>query len=240
MQTDEPASNIDCASLNLMKISWEPKTFDTLYALSSFRTYCDESERLIQMAATDAERVDGPKWNPLTEADEGEYIEERRIARHVHDEILTPIFRYSCVTMLYAVVERELRRLCSTLKIEHSSAKLGYKDLKGGILEQITKWCQAYFELDLTLFPEFSQIRDLQKVRDCIVHCRGEVDESRDKQYLIAMTKRYPGFMAWEHDEIEIESDFILRLHREAWNFFLAVFAKLRWNVDRGFLVRTF
>jgi len=220
--------------------SWEPKTFDTFYALNSFREYCVENERLIRAASDEAERLDGPDWHPTTEEELGEHHALRRNSRYLHDEIVTPVFRYSCVAMLYTVVERELRRLCSNLEKEKGSAKLKYKDLKGGILEQIPKWCTFCFGLEIASFKEFSEIRDLQKIRDCIVHCNGEVDDSRDKKDILAMKDRYTGFFAWERIEIEIQPQFVSHMHRQVWNFFLAVFAALRWDVDADWLAKKF
>ena len=75
------------------------KTFDTLYALGSVHKYVEENERLIISAAADAERNQGPDWQPANKDEVGEYLEEKRMARHLHDEIVTPVFRYSCVTM---------------------------------------------------------------------------------------------------------------------------------------------
>jgi hypothetical protein len=220
--------------------TWEGKTFDTFYALKSFLDYCNENERLIREAAAEAERLHGPKWHPEDEEEAGEYHEEQRMARHLHDEIVTPVFRYSCVAMLYTVVERELRRLCGNLEQEKGPAKLKYKDLKGGLLEQIPKWCSVCFGLEIASFKEFSEIRDLQKVRDCIVHCNGEVDDSRDKKEILAMKDRYTGFFAWEGTEIEIQPEFVSHMHRQVWNFFLAVFSVLQWNVDADWLAKKF
>jgi len=38
------------------------------------------------------------------------------MARQLHDEIMTPAFRYSCIVMLYTTIERELRRLVQNLE----------------------------------------------------------------------------------------------------------------------------
>lgn len=216
--------------------SWEPKTFDTLYALDSFRKYCEENERLIKAASEEAEQSDGPDWHPKTEEELGEYNEMRRIARHLHDEIVTPVFRYSCVLMLYTVVERELRRLCGNLETEKGPSKLNYKDLKGGILEQVPKWCRVCFGLEIASMREFAAIRDLQKIRDCIVHCNGEVDASRDKKEILVMKDRYPGFFAWERIEIEITPEFVAHVYGQVWTFFLSAFAALKWDVDPEWL----
>ena len=228
------------SGITAMIHTWEPKTFDTLYALESFRKYCEENERLITEAAEEQERLHGPDWHPKTEEELGEYHEFKRISRHLHDEIVTPVFRYSCVVMLYTVVERELRRLCVNLEKEKTPVKLTYKDLKGGILEQISKWCRICCALELASFKEFSEIRDLQKIRDCIVHCNGEVDDSWDKKDILAMKDRYTGFFAWERTEIEIQPEFVSHMHRQVWSFFLGVFDSLKWDVDPDWKAKQF
>ena len=78
-------------------LDFEWNTFDTLYALDSFGKYWLENEALIQKAADEEEAKFGPKWTPNDEEELAEYHMERSTARHLHDEIMTPIFRYSCI-----------------------------------------------------------------------------------------------------------------------------------------------
>ena len=189
----------------LEEVEW--KTFDTLYALDSFGAYWLENERLIKEAAEAEEKRSGPKWIPHTAEEYAEFDGSRRDSRHLQDEIVTPTFRYSCVVMLYAIVERELLRLVENLEKERGIQKLKHKDLRGSLLTQVAKFAEVFFNLRLPDCPQHNALCDLQKVRDCIVHCRGELTlfKEEDRAYLVGLKDRRPGFFAWERADIEIE-----------------------------------
>jgi hypothetical protein len=216
--------NLDC----------EWKTFDTFYALSSVADYWSESENLIQKAADEAEAQDGPKWTPTDQDEAGEFHEERRIARYLHEEIVTPMFRYSCIVMLATTIERELRRLVKNLEREHGTQKLKVNDIRGDFLGQVAKFVDVFFGLRLAEGAGYQSLRDLQKIRNCIVHCRGEVNLSgdKDKEYLLKLNDRRPGFYASEGIDIQIEKQCIETFIKEAWDFFAWLFGELKWKID--------
>ena len=121
----------------------EFKTFDTLSALNSFAEYWSENERIIQAAADQEEQRSGPQWIPRNEEEYGEHQCEREIARHLHDVIMTPMFRYSSVVMLYTILERELHRLVENLEKERGPQKLKIKDIReSSFLAQVAKFTE--------------------------------------------------------------------------------------------------
>lgn len=213
-----------------------PKTYSTLYALDSFRNYWNENERLIQKAAElEAERV-GRAWIPQTDEEHSEFRWEQEEARRFHDEIMTPTFRYSCIVMLYVIVEREMLRLLKNLEEERGRQKLSYKDLRGSLLEQLSKFAEVFFNLRWRDRPEYAFLCDLQKIRNCIVHCRGDLgllatSKKQECDYLIALEARRPGFHAWEGLQIDIEAQCIEQFITEAWQFFMWVFNELKWKI---------
>jgi len=212
----------------------EWKTFNTLYALDSFANYWAENEKLIQKAADDEEQKRKPSWTPQDDAEMGEYREEVRISRHLHDEIMTPMLRYSCISMLYTTVERELRRLVVNLEQERGKQKLDSKDLKGSFLQQTGKFSEVCFGLTLADCPEYKAVCDLQKIRNCIVHCRGEVNlvNEGDRKYMLKLKDARPGFFAWEGTDVEICPECIEQFIREMWRFFVWIFRELNWKID--------
>lgn len=207
-------------------------TYDTLFALHSFGAFWLENERLIQEASQAAEASYGPKWTPQTQDDFLEFQEEAQSARELYDEIMVPMFRYSSVVTLYSIVERELRRLAENLEEEHGPQALKYKDLKGSLIEQITKFCEVFVRLRLPECPEYGALCDLQKVRDCIVHCHGEIEASRDADRLIRLQDSRPGFHAGKFSSIRIQPACVEQFVREAWRFFIWVFRQLKWKMD--------
>jgi hypothetical protein len=211
----------------------EVRTYETLAVLDSVGQSWARNEELIDRDADDEVKVSGPKWQPSDDEELGEYYMEVGITRHLHDMIMTPMHRYSCIVMLYTTIERELRRLVENLEKERGQQKLKLNDIRGqSFLAQVTKFINVFFGCNLTDCPRYGALSDLQKIRDCIIHCRGEVSLSRDKDYLIGLKGRCPGFSAYEWTDIEIEPECIEHFIRETWAFFVWVFAELNWKVD--------
>ena len=208
------------------------KTFDTLYALESFGDYWVENERLVLEAVEAAEVRHGPKWKPRTHEELGEFHMERNNARHLHDEIVLPAFRYSSLVMLFTIAERELLRLARNLESERVTPNPKFENKRGSLLKPVENHCKIHFDLRLQDCPEYNGLCDLQKVRDCIVHCHGEVRLSRDAKYLVDMNQRRVGFSAHIGTTIEIGSDCTKQFLNEAWRFFLWVFNQRKWPVD--------
>jgi hypothetical protein len=207
------------------------KTFDTMYALDSFGQYWLENEALIKKAGDAEEDNSGPKWSPKDEDELGEYHMEIRDARRLHDEIMAPMFRYSCIVMLHVIIERELRRLLENLEKERGPQKLKVNEIRGAsFLAQVCKFIEVFFGLQLPVCPQYHAICDLQKIRDCIIHCRGEVSLSRDKAYLLSLKVSRPGFYAWEGTDIEIRPDCVEQFIKETWLFFTWTFNELKWK----------
>ena len=214
-------------------LDFEWNTFDTLYALDSFASYCLENEALIQKAADEEEARFGPKWTPKDEEESAEYKMERNTARHLHDEIMTPMFRYSCIVMLYTIIERELRRLVDNLEKERGRQKLRVNDIReASFLGQVGKFMEVFFGPRLAACPEYQALCDLQKIRDCITHCQGDVSLFRDKDYLVSLKDRRAGFFAWEGTDVEIRAECIEQFIRETWAFFDWLFSELNWKID--------
>lgn len=201
------------------------KTYQTLYALDAFRNYWVKNEELIQEAAIRAVETDGPSWNPQTEEEHEKHRWEQLVARQFHDEVMTPTLRYSSIVMLYAIIERELLRIVKNID-PTNALKFG-----SSVLKPVAKFCETTCQLRLHDSPAYEAICDLQKIRDCVVHCRGDVGLSRDAKYLIALKAHRPGFYAWEETLMYIEPTCMDQFLQEAWQFFIWVFHELKWSI---------
>lgn len=136
--------------------------------------------------------------------------------------------------MLAATIERELNRLVEELKKERGAPKLGLEDIQGRpYLKRVARYVQAFFELRLEDCPQYRALVDLQQVRNCIVHRRGEVPLSQDKGKgdWVNLKNRRPGLFAHEGFAIVVESECIEQFIKETWAFFIWCFDKLKWKV---------
>jgi len=215
-----------------LNVEW--KTFDTFFALDSFERYLKENERLILDAANIEELTHRPDWKPVTQEEYAEYSAEVRGVRHLHEEIMTPVFRYSCVVILYAILEREIRRFIETLAKERKLKKVSYKEFRGSLFEQVNRFGSAFCDLTITDIPEYPALIDFQKVRDCIVHCYGDISMSKDKRELQRIGKAKLGLVCDSEAQFEIERIYIESSLICIQKFFLHLFQRVNWKIDES------
>jgi hypothetical protein len=217
----------------------EPKTLWTMTALNSVIQHWVEAEVLIKRAAIEQVILYGPKWSPDVndENSVGEHLAEMSLAREFQDRTMIPLHRFSCIVMLCATVERELKRLIENLEKEHGEQKLKFSDLRNtSYLERANIYLKAFFGLRLSDCPQYPAMADLQKIRTCVVHYQGEAGlmGDNDKKYLIDLTTKRKGFTAYEYPNvgIDIEAECIQQFATECSEFFVWIFKTLNWNID--------
>ena len=213
------------------------KTYSTLGALHTLAQHWVENEVIIERAANEEADKNGPKWTPDYEDRDsiGEYFAERDLARDLNDKIMLPMHRYSCIVMLFTTVERELIRLVENLE-KGRWKKLSEEKAtkKKSCMGKTGQFVQDFSGVKLSDCPQYAALIDLQKVRDCIIHCQGEVSLSRDKELLVKLwlgDKKRRGFAAHPNNDIFIYPECIEQFLKEAWSFFVWVFEKLNWKI---------
>ena len=210
------------------------KTYSTMGALHTLAQYWVENEVIIERAANEEVETNGPKWTPdyNDEDSVGEFRAEQDMARDMHDKTMIPTHRYSCIVMLYSNVERELLRLVENLEKERGLQKLKWKDIRANSkVEQISKFCEVFFGFRLADCSHYTALTELQKIRDCIIHCLGEVGLSRDREYLVKLSTNRVGFFAHPSNDITIQPECIEQFLLETWSFFTWVFSTLNWKI---------
>jgi len=209
------------------------RTFYTFSALSTFESFWKEIERMVSSDASIEEMLNGPKWEPTTHDEIAEYLGDKRIARCLHDEVITPTFRYAAIVILFTIFERELKRFVDNAAKERQ-APITYKDLKGGLLEQVSKYTEAFCGFSLSSLPGYICILDLQKVRNCVVHCLGNPDLVPEAQRTKLLKLHCPakGLDISEGAPIEINPVFIESSLAATRDFFRALFIQLGWKIN--------
>lgn len=210
------------------------KTYSTMGALHTLAQHWVENEVIIERAATEEAEINGPKWTPDWDDRDsvGEFHSERDLARYMHDKIMIPMHRQSCIVMLYATVERELRRLIENLEKERGPQKLQLKDMKAdSYMAKVGKFVKEFYGIKFSDCPQYTALCDLQKIRDCIIHCHGEVSLSRDKDFLLKLRNKRRGFFAHPEHGIYIDDQCVKQLAMETWCFFTWLFEKLNWKI---------
>jgi hypothetical protein len=208
-----------------------------MYALHSLAQHWVENEALIERAAKEEIEQSGPKWTPKTDEEYSVFFAERSVARMMHDDIMIPMHRYSCIVMLFTTVERELKRLVDNLETERGQQKLKLNDIGGAFLNKVAKYIEVFYDLRLANCPHYAALHDLQKIRNCIIHRLGEVGESDDDKYLVELQTKRAGFFAHTPNGIWIKPECIRKFFVEIWSFFSWVFGELKWKINSCFQV---
>ena len=92
--------------------------------------------------------------------------------------------RYCYLTFLFTIFERRVRALLKiTAELKPNISK-GFSEYKGSFLDKTKAYIKDNLEIDITSSNMWADINELQKVRDCIIHCGGQVSESRDALFL--------------------------------------------------------
>ena len=154
------------------------KTYSTMAALHRLAQHWVENEIIIEGAATREADLSGPQWKPDPDDEDsvGEYLALRDLARDMHDKTMIPMHRYSCIVMLFTAVERELIRLVENLekgrwkKLSEEKATM-----KTNCMGKAGLFVQSFCSVKLSDCPQYTALIDLQKIRDCIIHCHGEL-----------------------------------------------------------------
>jgi hypothetical protein len=215
------------------EIDW--RTYHTFSALSSFERFWRDTEELVATDADRQQQAHGPKWHAETEAEIAELFAEIRATRCVHDEVIVPTFRYAVVITLFAQFERELRRAAGYIATEAKNP-ITFRGARGSHFEHVQKFVLRHLGFDLSTLPSYDRICDLQKVRDCLVHCYGEAGLSRDRDYLLKLSSPRTGLEVDVGIEMVILPAFIERSLRAIRRFYHALFARLSWTVNQQWL----
>lgn len=165
-----------------------PREF-TLAAIDGVERYYETVESQLQDAkAIDRKQIDETIRNMGLEGDEA--LAEWNIALQEHemnfDMLMVNFLRYSCIVLLYLVVENKLGELC---KAAYTSKKnMPPPPLPKG---RLIKTYQEYLTQKVGLTGmQWEHLYELRQVRNCIVHASGNVETSHDSDDLRELAER--------------------------------------------------
>ena len=157
----------------------------------------------------------------------GEFRAEMDIVEHSFEDDLIPSHRYSFVVLLHVLLETTLRSVCLEIQKERGlSISLG--DLAGSPMDKVHKFLTKV--VGCSVPSEWNQLRNLQVVRDCIVHTHGLVKDSRDKESLTKLASQGDGLAINQDDRLVIEPQFCTTNLNHLKDFFAALFLQIGWE----------
>jgi|GEM_PF-4374201 hypothetical protein len=90
---------------------------------------------------------------------------------------------YAHMVFLFSILERRIRALVK-LTIELKNITKELSDYKGSFLDRVKKFLKENLDIDISTNNAWTNIMTFQKVRDCIIHCGANINESRDHLFL--------------------------------------------------------
>jgi len=97
-------------------------------------------------------------------------------------KVFPTTLRYSFITTLYIHVEDKLSEVCKFVKT-NNKLNLNLIHFSGSFLQKVKRYLEVYAQLPIET-SQWEVIEEVSKIRDCIVHCNGNVSKSRDQKYL--------------------------------------------------------
>lgn len=114
---------------------------------------------------------------------------------------------YSIIPICYMLFETNFTEFAKIAK-NHFSINLKYRDLSGAKIERIKKYLDEFANLKVANYQSWSKLKDLEIIRNCIIHNDGMVNESfKDHKKIRLLPEKYKGsfFISTPiHDEHEV------------------------------------
>jgi hypothetical protein len=122
----------------------------------------------------------------------GDYAVERSVL-DAKFHLWVPTFAsWSAAIILHSIVETQLNAFAEYMG-QQRGAKLRVKDAAGKGIDQPASYLKLALSIDVKTDPAWSQLKDLQSLRNIIVHRGGKRGESpRHQETVDELVKKYP------------------------------------------------
>jgi len=194
--------------------------------LDSIRTYVHEMERINTFRLEELSRTAEIDAKKLKEEERDEYFNNKRGDLNKREKTFSSLLRYSIVISVYSTIEQFLFRIVKPHMVE----SLGYKGIlelnpkidyelkklqkfgyKGIMLKKLGMYMNNKMEIQ---FPfenkEWIFIKDLNILRNNIVHCNGRIYDDRDFEKVKKVIESYSSVTCSSSNELILEQEFIL------------------------------
>ena len=155
----------------------------------------DQIERL-----TNAERQ---RIRRTSYADEAEWQIARDEHRWLFEMVLPRTLRYSCIVSLFTTLETAMNSLCQELR-SRKGLRLSVRELKAEPFEKTLIYIKKVAGIDIPDHPFTVTLQSLNKVRNCIVHTGGNVEEHSDPKGIKQHVGKLEGLSVSHNGYIEV------------------------------------
>jgi len=164
-------------------------------AMTCAKNYVSLIEAQLSQAYTDERFEALEQYRRLPNADEADYEVYVRTVERMFEEDFRPILRFTTVVYLYLIFETYVSRHVSEIQRRRNAEPNRLKQLRKyhGLVEAT----QIYFkdEADLSFFTDeqWQQLREIEQVRNCIIHSAGIARDSRHPELIYNLERRRVG-----------------------------------------------
>jgi hypothetical protein len=214
-----------------MIIHWDLFRFEMMESLTGLSSFLETMEAQLE----EVHRIEESRMKAVydsfkpKDADDlaefsGEFSAEADGLRHRYEVLFPRILRYSLATQLFMFVETNFDKLCDEIAKRRTLA-LRSRDLKGSLFDRVKLFTEKVAGLPMVEEKNWQALMTLQKVRDCIVHAGGNIEASRDRDFLRQLISKNQGLAGPDEDGLlQIEHGFSVRMIAEARAAFNQVF----------------
>jgi hypothetical protein len=222
----------------MVKIRLDRLVTDTsqrLYGLSALIDLIDEAHPKVWEQGKEALS----EWAKNEHWDYGDYSVEAQFLEANFTYWLPKEEAYSIIVLLSSIVETQLLAYAGRTA-EQKGCAFNRKDFKNKVLNQLAAYIKKVSGSDLTKNERWEVMKDLQRLRNIIVHGAGKPDEVQ-KHQLKQICKRRPGislnenpFTMWHDPEISLTVRYCRYFAREVEEFFKGLFKDADFPVESG------
>ena len=165
----------------------------------------------------------------LSGEDQNMYIQYRNDEYQQFEKSFVENFRYSFIVLIWLVIEDELKRVCLEIRSRKGLEKIDWD--RRGVIEQCKKILKKDTGIAIDTITHWHSICGLQKIRHCIVHTAGYIDQlgnEKTKDYLKRLVKKSPDLQLDYDQHLRITTKYCTLAVQNTKEFFLELFD----NVD--------
>lgn len=161
--------------------------------------------------------------------DFGDYAAERDTLNHGFRTWIPIVVAYSVTVLLYSIVETQLCAFAEHVG-KNSGSQLRVTDMTGKGIERSALYLKRGLSIDVKTDPAWSRLKDLQSLRDIIVHRGGKRGESQEhKKAMDSLIAKYPDGLELRntdgfHEQIWMSMKLCRDFAQNIGNFFERVF----------------
>lgn len=152
------------------------KYYEHFGKLHDFKKYLELMEAQLEEAKRLSSSTEFAGYDLSDPEQENEYLSLKGQHDDYYDENLGGIFHRSFIISFYSYIELWFEGLCRIVQKTDGRTRLLLKDLKGDSLERVNRYLEIVLAIKISDTPEWGFIRDLKRVRNCLVHADGVIE----------------------------------------------------------------